>query len=85
MATMSKTAADFKKSILGNAMSNVVGKFVALATAFFLVPFTLRRLGDADFGLHYIGLSGTDVTDEVTGLTLDGEFTLDRGACLDDE
>jgi iron complex outermembrane receptor protein len=38
------------------------------------------ELGDADFGLHYIGLSGTDVTDEVTGLTLDGEFALDRGA-----
>ena len=27
-------------------------------------------LGNADFGLHYIGLSGTDVTDEVTGLTM---------------
>jgi len=38
------------------------------------------ELGDADFGLHYIGLSGTDVTDEVTGITLDGEFELDRGA-----
>jgi TonB-dependent receptor len=38
------------------------------------------ELGDADFGLHYIGLSGTDVTDEVTGLTLDGEFELDQGA-----
>ena len=37
------------------------------------------ELGDADFGLHYIGLSGTDVTDKVTGLTLDGEFALDRG------
>src|SRR5690348_5752136 len=39
-----------------------------------------EELGDADFGLHYIGLSGTDVTDEVTGITLDGEFQLDRGA-----
>jgi iron complex outermembrane receptor protein len=38
------------------------------------------ELGDADFGLHYIGLSGTDVTDEVTGLTLDGELELDRGS-----
>ena len=37
------------------------------------------ELGDADFGLHYIGLSGTDVTDEVTGLSLDGEFGLDQG------
>lgn len=37
------------------------------------------ELGDADFGLHYIGLSGTDVTDEVTGLTLDGELELDSG------
>ena len=27
------------------------------------------ELGNADFGLHYIGLSGTDVTDEVTGLS----------------
>jgi len=38
------------------------------------------ELGDADFGLHYIGLSGTDLTDEVTGLTLNGEFELDQGA-----
>ncbi len=38
------------------------------------------ELGDADFGLHYIGLSGTDVTDEVTGITLAGEFELDHGA-----
>ena len=37
------------------------------------------ELGNADFGLHYIGLSGTDVTDEVTGLTLDGELKLDSG------
>ncbi len=26
-------------------------------------------LGDADYGLHFTGLSGTDVTDEVTGLS----------------
>ncbi len=38
------------------------------------------ELGDADFGLHYIGLSGTDVTDKVDGLTADGELTLDSGA-----
>jgi TonB-dependent receptor len=37
------------------------------------------ELGNADFGLHYVGLSGTDVTDKVTGLTLAGEFALDRG------
>jgi iron complex outermembrane recepter protein len=37
-------------------------------------------LGDADFGLHYIGLSGTDVTDEVDGLTVAGELTFDDGA-----
>jgi len=38
------------------------------------------ELGNDDFGLHYVGLSGTDVTDKVTGLTLAGEFALDRGA-----
>ena len=37
------------------------------------------ELGNGDFGLHYVGLSGTDVTDKVTGLTLAGEFALDRG------
>ncbi|HEX7115691.1 MAG TPA: TonB-dependent receptor [Steroidobacter sp.] len=37
------------------------------------------ELGNDDFGLHYIGLSGTDVTDKVTGFTLAGEFELDRG------
>ncbi|HKR37225.1 MAG TPA: TonB-dependent receptor [Steroidobacteraceae bacterium] len=37
------------------------------------------ELGNDDFGLHYVGLSGTDVTDKVTGLTLAGEFALDRG------
>jgi len=31
------------------------------------------ELGNDDFGLHYVGLSGTDVTDKVTGLTLAGE------------
>ena len=33
------------------------------------------ELGNADYGLHYIGLSGTDVNDTVTGFTLGG--TLD--------
>ncbi len=37
-------------------------------------------LGDADYGLHYIGLSGTDVTDEVTGLSIGGELKLEWGA-----
>ena len=35
-----------------------------------------RELGNADYGLHYIGLSGTDVADEVTGATLAGKFDL---------
>src|SRR5262245_23766543 len=39
-----------------------------------------NELGDADFGLHYIGLSGTDVTDEVDGISADGELTYDSGA-----
>ena len=38
------------------------------------------ELGDADFGLHYIGLSGTDVTDKVDGLSVDGELSFDAGA-----
>ena len=37
------------------------------------------ELGDADFGLHYIGLSGTDVVDTVDGLTVDGELAFDSG------
>jgi TonB-dependent receptor len=37
------------------------------------------ELGDADYGLHYIGLSGTDVTDKVTGFSLGGEFSVDKG------
>jgi TonB-dependent receptor len=39
-----------------------------------------NELGDADFGLHYIGLSGTDVTDTVDGLNVDGELAFDGGA-----
>jgi len=38
------------------------------------------ELGDADYGLHYVGLSGTDVTDKVTGVTIAGEFQVDMGA-----
>ncbi|MFC4313250.1 TonB-dependent receptor [Steroidobacter flavus] len=37
-------------------------------------------LGDADYGLHFTGLSGTDVTDEVTGLSIAGELKLEFGA-----
>lgn len=37
------------------------------------------ELGNDDFGLHYVGLSGTDVSDEVTGFSVAGEFALDRG------
>ena len=33
------------------------------------------ELGDEDFGLHYIGLSGTDIHDEVTGFTLGGTWS----------
>ena len=36
-------------------------------------------LGNADYGLHYIGLSGTDVTDEVTGLSIGGDLDFDVG------
>ena len=39
-----------------------------------------HALGDADYGLHYVGLSGTDVNDRVTGFTLGGAWTLDTGA-----
>ena len=39
-----------------------------------------RELGNADYGLHYTGLSGTDVTDEVTGATFSGQFDLQWGA-----
>ena len=35
------------------------------------------ELGDADYGLHYIGLSGTDINDKVTGFTLGGAWTAD--------
>jgi iron complex outermembrane receptor protein len=38
------------------------------------------ELGDADYGLHYVGLSGTDVNDKVTGATLNGKLDFDAGA-----
>jgi TonB-dependent receptor len=38
------------------------------------------ELGNADFGLHYIGLSGTDVIDKVDGATISGELKFDMGA-----
>jgi iron complex outermembrane recepter protein len=37
------------------------------------------ELGNADYGLHYIGLSGTDVEDTVTGFTLGGTLAVDSG------
>jgi len=37
-------------------------------------------LGNEDYGLHYIGLSGTDVKDTVTGFTLGGTWTVESGA-----
>ena len=37
------------------------------------------ELGDEDYGLHYIGLSGTDIKDEVTGLTLGGAWLSESG------
>lgn len=39
-----------------------------------------HELGDADYGLHYIGLSGTDVNDTVTGYTIGGSLKFDAGA-----
>ena len=38
-----------------------------------------HELGNADYGLHYVGLSGTDVTDEVTGATFSGQFDVAWG------
>jgi TonB-dependent receptor len=37
------------------------------------------ELGDADYGLHYIGLSGTDVNDRVTGFTVSGSLEFGDG------
>lgn len=37
------------------------------------------ELGNSDYGVHYIGLSGTDVTDEVTGATLNGTLDVEWG------
>ena len=38
------------------------------------------ELGNEDYGLHYTGLSGTDVIDKVTGLSIGGELEFDLGA-----
>ncbi len=37
------------------------------------------ELGNSDYGVHYIGLSGTDVTDEVTGMSLSGALEVEWG------
>ena len=37
------------------------------------------ELGNSDYGVHYIGLSGTDVTDEVTGMSLSGALDVEWG------
>ena len=38
------------------------------------------QLGDADYGLHYVGLSGDNIHDTVTGATLSGHYDIDLGA-----
>jgi len=38
------------------------------------------QLGDADYGLHYVGLSGDNIHDTVTGGSLAGHYDLDLGA-----
>jgi iron complex outermembrane receptor protein len=38
------------------------------------------QLGDADYGLHYVGLSGDNIHDTVTGGTLSGHYDFDLGA-----
>jgi iron complex outermembrane recepter protein len=38
------------------------------------------RLGDADYGVHYVGLSGDNIHDTVTGGTLNGHYDIDLGA-----
>jgi iron complex outermembrane receptor protein len=40
-------------------------------------------LGDADYGLHYVGLSGANIHDTVTGATVGGHFAFADGAWLD--
>jgi TonB-dependent receptor len=37
------------------------------------------ELGNSDYGVHYIGLSGTDVKDDVTGATLSGALDVEWG------
>ena len=41
--------------------------------------FANGELGDDDWGVHYIGLSGTDVKDEVTGATVSGTLDVEWG------
>ncbi len=41
------------------------------------------ELDNDDWGTHYIGLSGTDVTDQVTGATLSGSLVVEPGSTLD--
>ena len=36
-------------------------------------------LGDADYGIHYVGLSGDNIHDTVTGATLAGHYDIDLG------
>lgn len=37
-------------------------------------------LGDADYGMHYVGLSGDNIHDTVTGISLAGHHDIDLGA-----
>ena len=37
------------------------------------------QLGNANYGLHYVGLSGDNIHDTVTGATLNGRLALDAG------
>ncbi len=37
------------------------------------------QLGDADYGIHYVGLSGDNIHDTVTGGTVSGRYDIDLG------
>jgi TonB-dependent receptor len=37
------------------------------------------QLGNADYGIHYVGLSGDNIHDKVTGATLDAHYDIDLG------
>jgi TonB-dependent receptor len=39
-----------------------------------------HRLGDADYGIHYVGLSGDNIHDTVTGGSVSGHYDIDLGA-----